>query len=549
MKFTIFLSALLLAPLAALHAADAPKEVAKPNIVVILADDLGYADLGCQGSPDVKTPNMNSLAANGVRCTAGYVTAPQCSPSRAGLLSGQYQQRFGHEGNPQFPVMLMRGGKTIADHLKAVGYATAHYGKWHLGFEDKESAPKEMVEKGDWLAPTQHGFDESSGYADYAKVARKGSDILPALHARDDRVFGRKAVDFIARRRAEPCFIYLAFHAPHYQQVDFGGYKERFPVAAPGRLGVLTVMAQQDDAVGLLLKALRDYGLETNTLLFYISDNGGTRTPDMRSDSKHFRGSLNAPFSGKKGSSLEGGIREPFLIQWKSRLPAGTTYDRAVSTLDVLPTAVAAAQAEPLDGVQLDGVNLLPFLEGKNTADPHEVLFWRWRAEQAIRMGDWKLLRCGGKHGGTEPKQWRLTNLSQDVKEEHDLTAKYPEKAKELLERFEKWGSVLPPVGPSFKDTIEGDEDESKAKKKRQHETHTPIHQRPAAGTAGRAARHRLTAPASHQAIRIAKRAEKPPLDDAARAPRELIPFFGISSGRKRRAWPPFWAPDLTNHL
>ena len=451
MKHTlILLTALLLTPLAALHATDSPKT--KPNILVILADDLGYADLGCQGSPDVKTPNIDSLAANGVRCTAGYVTAPQCSPSRAGLMSGRYQQRFGHEGNPQFPVMLMRGGKTIADHLKAAGYATAHYGKWHLGFEDQASAPKELAAKGDWMAPTQHGFDESFGYADYAKVAKKGSDILPSLHARDDRVFGRKAVDFIKRHRAQPFFIYLAFHAPHYQQVDFGGYKERFPSPAPGRSGVLGVMAQQDDAVGLVQKALRDCALETNTLVFFISDNGGTRTPDMPPSSKHFQGSLNAPFSGKKGNVLEGGIREPFIVQWKGHLPAGKIYERPVSTLDVLPTAVAAAQAKPLDGVQLDGVNLLPFLLGESSADPHEALFWRWRAEQAIRMGDWKLVR------GKEHRAWRLIDLAHDVKEEHDLTAQHPDKAKALLARFEQWNATLPPVGPSFKDTTEGDE-------------------------------------------------------------------------------------------
>lgn len=349
--------------------------------------------------------------------------------------------------------MLMSGSKTIADHLKAAGYATAHYGKWHIGFED-------MVAKGDWLAPTQHGFDESLGCADYAKIAKKGSDILPAPHAQDDRVFGRKAVDFIQRHREQPFFIYLGFHAPHYQQADFSGYKERFPSPASGRLGVLSVMAQQDEAVGLVQKALRDYGVETNTLVLFISDNGGTRTPDMPPSSKHFHGSLNAPLSGKNGNALEGGIRGPFIVQWKGHLPAGKTYDRPVSTLDVLPTAVAAARAKPLDGVQLDGVNILPFLLGEDTTDPHEALFWRWRAEQAIRMGDWKLVR------GKEQKQWCLIDLSHDAKEEHDLSAQHPEKATELRTRFEKWACTLPPVGPSFKDTTEGDEGESTARKK-----------------------------------------------------------------------------------
>ena len=451
-RFTLVIT-LLLVPLAALYSADVPSK--KPNVILVLADDLGYADLGCQGSSDVKTPNIDSLAANGVRCTAGYITAPQCSPSRAGLVSGCYQQRFGHEGNSNFPLTLMSGSKTIADHLKAAGYVTVHYGKWHLGFEDKESAPREMVEKGDWMAPTQHGFDESFGYNDYEKVAKKGSDIQPSLHARDDRVFGRKAVDFISRHRDQPFFIYLAFHAPHYQQVDFGDYKNRFPTAAPGRLGVLAVMAQQDDAVGQLQKALLDHGLVTNTLVFFISDNGGTRTPDMLSSSKHFYGSLNTPYLGKKGSSLEGGIRVPFIVQWQGHLPAGKTYDRPVISLDVLPTALAAANASPLAGVTLDGVNLLPFLLGKNSADPHESLFWRWRSEQAIRMGDWKLVR------GKAQKQWRLIDLTKDVKEQGDLTAQHTEKAKALLSRFEKWEATLPPVGSSFKDTTEGDDEDA----------------------------------------------------------------------------------------
>ena len=447
---TIFtlLTALLLSPLADLHAA----EKTKPNILVILADDLGYADLGCQGSPDVTTPQIDSLAARGVRCTAGYVTAPQCSPSRAGLLGGCYQQRFGHEGNPNFPLLLMRGGKTLADHLKAAGYATGHFGKWHLGFSDPASAPREIRESKDQMLPAQHGFDESFGYPDYERAARKGSDIAPAPHAHDDRVFTFKAADFIARHQAAPWFVYLAFHAPHTQQADFGGYRARFPTAPTERLGVLSVMARQDEAVGVVLAKLRELKQEEGTLVFFLSDNGGTRRSE--GETKHFTGSLNAPFSGDKGTALEGGIRVPFLVQWPGHLPAGRTYDRPVSSLDVLPTALAAANAAPLTGSALDGVNLMPFLCGKDRADPHEALFWRWRAEQAIRMGDWKLVR------GKEQKQWRLIDLARDLKEEHDLAAQHPDKVQALLARFEQWAAKLPPVGPSFKDTTEGDESE-----------------------------------------------------------------------------------------
>ncbi len=434
-------------------------QAARPNVLILLADDLGYADLGCQGSPDVKTPRIDSLAQNGVRCTAGYVTAPQCSPSRAGLLSGRYQQRFGHEGNPNFPLMLMHGGKTIADHLKAAGYATGQFGKWHLGFELAEEAPKEIRETKDQMLPTQHGFDESFGYADYAKAAKEGGDIAPAPHhAYDDRVFARKASDFIARHPAQPWFIYLALHAPHTQQVDFGGYRARFPEADKKRANVLSVMAQQDEAVGTVLDELKARHLEENTLIVYLSDNGGT----LRSEGerKHFTGSLNTPFSGDKGTVLEGGIREPFLVQWKGRLPAGRTYERPVSSLDLLPTALSAAGIAATADLKLDGVNLLPFLDGTSTADPHEALFWRWRAEQAVRMGDWKLVR------GKEHRAWRLIDLAHDVKEEHDLTEQHPDKAKALLARFEQWNATLLPPGPSFKDTTEADDDGAVPSKK-----------------------------------------------------------------------------------
>lgn len=424
---------------------------AKPNVLVILADDLGYADLGCQGSPDVKTPNIDSLAANGIRCTAGYVTAPQCSPSRAGLLSGRYQQRFGHEGNPNFPVMLMKGGLTIADHLKANGYATAHFGKWHLGFDDAEAAPKEIRESKDQMTPRQHGFDESFSYADYGKVATKGGEIPSASHAYDDLIFGRKAAEFVASHSTKPWFIYLAFHAPHTQQVDFGNCRDRFPNAPKERIGVLTTMARQDDAVGAVLAKLRELKQDENTLIFFLSDNGGTRRGE--GERKHFTGSLNTPFSGDKGTAYEGGLRVPFLVQWRGTLLAGKIYDRPVSSLDILPTALAATGTKLPNGIALDGANLLPFLGGKQSGDPHAALFWRWRAEQAVRQGDWKLAR------GKEHREWRLIDLSKDAKETTDLTSQYPEKAKELHDLFERWTSELPPVGPVFRDTVEGDDE------------------------------------------------------------------------------------------
>ena len=450
-----FIGALMLTSSVTLSATEFAEE--RPNILVIFSDDLGYADLGCQGSPDVKTPNIDSIALNGVRCTAGYVTAPQCSPSRAGLLSGRYQQRFGHEGNPNFPLMLMNGGKTIADHLKAAGYATGHFGKWHLGFSDLGSAPQEIIESNDQMLPAQHGFDESFGYPEYDSVAQKDTDIAPAPHAYDDRVFARKTMDFIGRNVGKPWFVYLALHAQHTQLVDFGGFRDHFPDAPKERIGVLSVMAQQDEAVGSVLAKLRELKQEENTLVIYLSDNGGSRRSE--GETKHLTGSINTPFTGDKGTALEGGIRVPFIVQWPGQLPAWKTYDRPVSSLDVLPTALAAAKVAPISGIDLDGVNLLPFLSGENAADPHEVLFWRWRAEQAVRIGDWKLVR------GREIREWRLIDLSRDEKEEKDLTAEHPDRATAMLATFDKWAAELPPVGSSFKDMEEGDDDAEDGKK------------------------------------------------------------------------------------
>lgn len=446
-----FLFALALILAAMPHTAGA----ARPNVLLIFADDLGYADLGCQGSPDVQTPRIDSLAANGIRCTAGYVTAPQCSPSRAGLLSGRYQQHFGHEGNPQFPLMLMRGGKTIAAHLKAAGYRTGHFGKWHLGFSDLGSAPEEIRQSNDQMLPTQHGFDESFGYPDYNAAAQKGSDIPPAPHAYDDRVFARKAVDFIARHADQPWFVYLPLHAPHLQLVDFGGYRARFPDAPKDRQGVLAVMAQQDEAVGMVLDQLRKLGQEDNTLIFYISDNGGTRRAE--GETKHVNGSINTPFSGDKGSALEGGIRVPYIVQWKAGLSAGQLYDQPVSTLDVLPTILAATQTAPLPDTRLEGVNLLPYFRGGQIGAPHEALFWRWRGEQAVRRGDWKLVRTRVN------KDWQLYHLRDDAAEKNNLITRQPDLAKELLTLHEQWAAALPPVGPGFKDTEDG-EDEAPTK-------------------------------------------------------------------------------------
>lgn len=407
----------------------------KPNILVLFSDDQGYADLGSQGSEEVKTPHIDSLAANGIRCTAGYVTAPQCGPSRAGLVSGRYQQRFGAEDNGTSRHMLLGGGKTIGDQFQAAGYATGHFGKWHLGDE-------ELVVK--------HGFDESYGFSDLELEATGGKKTKGKVY-QDDRVFASKTADFIERHQDQPWCVYLAFHSPHGPHTKDPEYLARFADAPEDRRGLLASMALLDDAVGIVLEKLNELRMEENTLIFFISDNGGQRY--LGRNRKWQMGSENHPFRGGKGAGLEGGVRVPYLVQWKGHLPAGKTYDRPVISLDVIPTALAAASVDPLLDYPLDGVNLLPFLKGEKSTDPHEALFWRWRSEKAIRVGDWKLVTSNDKRSGHP--DWVLIDLENDIEERTDLTAQYPEIAKDLLERWSQWNESLPPIGQAIESSPE----------------------------------------------------------------------------------------------
>ena len=383
--------------------------VAKPNIIVILADDLGYADLGCQGSRDVETPQIDSIATNGVRCTAGYVSAPQCCPSRAGLITGRYQNRFGFEVN--FPQELYVQGRvglplseiTIAERLKAAGYATGIVGKWHLG----DTEP---------LRPCQRGFTEAFWHPNGGVLfpdAKTG--FIHNLWRNNERVqepgystdaFGREATQFIERHQREPFFLYLSFITPHWPMEAKPEHLAQFAhVPDLHRRTFLAMMASLDENVGRVLTKLRETKLEENTLVFFLSDNGGQTGPAREKPDAPFQYgvnvSLNAPCRGEKGDLLEGGIRIPFLMQWKGRIPAGTVYDQPVISLDIMSTAIGVAGVKPQPDWKLDGVNLLPFVTSEKQGVPHDALYWRFRfpSDQpdyhrwAIRQGDWKLVR------------------------------------------------------------------------------------------------------------------------------------------------------------
>ncbi len=412
--------------------ASVAQEARKPNIVMILADDLGYAGLSVTGATDIKTPNINSLAANGARFTESYVTGCVCSPSRAGLLTGRYQQRFGFDANAEgrerrgeHPHALDIKQMTIAQRLKQHGYVTGLVGKWHQGV-------------GEGYLPNDRGFDEFYGLLPHGIGARgaNGEDVpiyrnrkqveVPADH---NVAWGEEAKAFIERHASEPFFLYLAFTAVHAPHGAPQSYLDKFAGVEPRKQRYLAMLSLLDDMIGGVLAKLRERGLEEKTLIFFASDNGGpTGSPTS-----------NGPFSGGKWSLWEGGIRSPILIQWKGHIPGGQTIKQMTTQLDWLPTAMAAAGIETKSDWQLDGVNLLPWLEEKATTPAHDALFWRFGIQYAVRQGDWKLLKP------SIDDQPKLFNLANDPGEKNDLAAKEPAKAKELQKLWDEWNAKNEP--------------------------------------------------------------------------------------------------------
>jgi arylsulfatase A-like enzyme len=411
----------------------------KPNIVLILADDLGYGDIGCQGVTDFKTPNIDAIARNGVRFTSGYSSCTICSPSRAGLLTGRYQTRFGHEFNlggedpgtnqvPDGDKGLPLTETTLAARLKTAGYHTGAIGKWHLG-----DSPDRH--------PLSRGFDEFFGFlggahhyrieqAKRTKIQRGRTSDQGDTYLTD--AFAADGADFIARNARAPFFLYLAFNAVHLPLEATPEYLARVPDIKDEKRRIHAAQTiALDDGVGRVMQALRTAGVEDDTLVFFLSDNGGARQG----------ASSNRPLRGEKHTYYEGGIRVPWMMQWKGRLAAGKVVDAPVITLDATATALAAAGIEA-PAANLDGVNLLPFLRGDTSTRPHETLFWRWGEHWAIRDGDWKLVRTNEYKGkASKPPFVQLFNLAADLEEQHDLAASQPAKVAALQARWAKWNA------------------------------------------------------------------------------------------------------------
>jgi arylsulfatase A-like enzyme len=440
MKLQIFVIISLFAQIGA-------AKVEKPNMIVIMCDDLGYADVGFNGSKDIPTPHIDSIARNGVRCTNGYVAYSVCGPSRAGFMTARYPQRFGFERNPQYqpqdPDMgLTREENTIAELLRPAGYHSGIIGKWHLGAHIPTSHPM------------KRGFDEFYGHLGGGHVyfpekltIRRSQDakgesesyrtwlmknfepVPPRKYLTDD--FSDEAVSFVERNRDWPFFLFLSYNAPHTPLEATEKYLNRFSdIQDPKRKTYAAMVSAVDDGVGRVLKEVRRHGLEEKTIICFLSDNGGPTSKNA---------SRNNPLRGDKGDAWEGGFRVPFAVQWKGRLPEGRVYDKPVSALDLGGTVVALSGAEVPKGKPLDGVNLIPYLTGENKGAPHEAIYLRQfdRNRFAVRQGNEKILIPwkGGKA--------QLYDLGKDLGESTDLADRFPDKVEHLNRLRIQWNRQL----------------------------------------------------------------------------------------------------------
>lgn len=410
-----------------------------PNIVLLFADDAGYADFGFHGSKIIKTPHLDKLASEGIRFTQAYVSDPTCGPSRAGLITGKYQQRFGFEENNVPGYMsavsaadgtemgLPLSEKTIGDYLKSKGYKTSFYGKWHLGGADR-------------FHPLRRGFDTFYGfrgglrsYFDYKQTPKDSLNRAergfanfeePDIYYTDK--LATEAVSFIQENKNNPFFAFVSFNAVHTPMEALEQDLEKFPTLTGNRKIVAAMTLALDRACGKIIDTIDALGLGENTIIVFTNDNGG---PTDRNASSNY------PLSGTKSNHLEGGIRVPFLMRWSSNLPQNAVFDYPVSTLDLLPTFFSVAGGD-VENISTDGVNLLPFVKGEKDEQPHDYLYWKKQARGAVRAGDWKLLRFPDRPA-------ELYHVTKDNRELYNLASKYPDKVKELYKKLFEWESTL----------------------------------------------------------------------------------------------------------
>ncbi len=410
------------------------KKHLKPNIIVIIADDAGYLDFGFMGSKDLNTPNIDNLAQSGVMFSDAHVTASVCAPSRAGLITGRYQQRFGFEANgtgygDSGDIGLSNDVVTIADVLKKNNYKTIAIGKWHLG-----ATPSDH--------PNQRGFDEFYGFlaggrsyfplknpSKELRLQQNGKRVTFDGYLTD--VLGDRSVSFVEENKDQPFFMYLAYNAVHTpmeaKESDLLKYKNH------PRQYLAAMTWSLDENIGKLRNKLKELNILDNTLIYFISDNGGA----------HNNSSESGPLKGWKGNKFEGGHRVPFIMSWPDQIKPNQKFDGLTSSLDIFTTSMAAAQIKPDEELILDGVNLLPYINNEKQGNPHQELYWRKLEESAARIGDFKLINL--KDFGST-----MYNLSFDLGEIEDISSQDTATYHELLKKFSIWEANM--IAPHWRE-------------------------------------------------------------------------------------------------
>ncbi len=468
----------------------AVETIRPPNIILVLVDDLGWADLGCYGSEYYETPHLDALASQGMRFTNAYAACAVCSPTRAAILTGRYPARLGitdwirplagkewtetdiraqsdYVGNPKRQFLTPRNPRwmehdeiTIAELLQEQGYISGFVGKWHLGPED-------------WY-PEDQGFDFNAGGCDYGHPphffdpypAKHQPTSIPNLPPRKEGEYltdreADEAVSFIKRSSGQPFFLYLCHYAVHspiqakQDLIDY--YQEKPTVEGDGQSfpAYAAMVHSVDDAMGALLKTINELDIADNTLIIFTSDNGGAT---------HFRATDNRPLRSGKGRPYEGGIREPFIVCWPGQVSEGSTCDTPISSIDLLPTVCEITGAALPTDRPLDGSSLMPLFKERGEWD-RTALYWHfphyWAGKlvgpySIIREGDWKLIRF------YEQDRIELYNLTQDLSEKHDLSSAQPEKVYELNIQLENWltevGAKLPMENPEYKPPVNNEQ-------------------------------------------------------------------------------------------
>jgi len=435
----------------------------QPNIVIILTDDMGYADVSYQSVRDeVHTPNIDALARSGVYMSAGYVTAPQCVPSRAGLMTGIYQQKFGLESNHDKPPPL--GIPTIAELIQKQGYTTGMVGKWHLEpnafFQHawlKKQLPnikidgRRAIVPADFSNPYQpwnRGFDQVfEGILNYnirANYNINGEIFNQIKHNNYEGTYRidlktQAATTFINQSHQKPFFLYVSYYAPHTHLEAPQKYLSRIPHNLPNRRRyALAMNVAIDDGVGAIMQSLKNNNILQNTVIFFMSDNGAPyklekKDAPLNIDVHKWNGSLNDPWVGEKDLLTEGGIRVPFIISWEGTLMANQHYSKPVSSLDAVATALTLSGG---DAQKLDGVNLIPFLNKTKNETPHQYLFWRFKYQEAVRGEQYKYIRL------SDNSEF-LFDMYDDLHEHNNIIVKHPQIAEKMAEALDEWSKNL----------------------------------------------------------------------------------------------------------